>query len=152
MTLSPTILVCDDETDLREMLQEYLQKRGYSVILAADAAEMRQQVDAGAPDLILLDINMPGEDGLSALRNLRTENDVPVVMLTAAGETIDKIVGHAPATVRERHYAPATDEQTRAAIELIPPMDWGPGIATVQWGYGVPTVSPRDNVVRLRGA
>ena len=58
----------------------------------------------------------------------------------------------APATVRERHYAPATDEQTRAAIELIPPMDWGPGIATVQWGYGVPTVAPRNNVVRLRGA
>lgn len=65
---------------------------------------------------------------------------------------IDKIVGHAPATVRERHYAPATTEQIRAAIELMPPMDWGPGIATVQWGYGVPTVSPRDNVVRLRGA
>lgn len=88
-----TILVCDDEPDLREMLQEYLEKRGYRVTLAGDAPAMRDAVEAEAPDLILLDINMPGEDGLSALRSLRTDNDVPVVMLTAAGETIDKIVG-----------------------------------------------------------
>ncbi len=93
MNTTSTILICDDEIDLREMLQEYLQKRGYDVVLAFDAISMREAVDASAPDLILLDINMPGEDGLSALRNLRTENDVPVVMLTAAGETIDKIVG-----------------------------------------------------------
>jgi len=88
-----TILVCDDERDLREMLEEYLRKRGYEVALAGDAAELRTQIDAATPDLIILDINMPGEDGLTALRALRTENDVPVVMLTAAGETIDKIVG-----------------------------------------------------------
>jgi two-component system phosphate regulon response regulator OmpR len=89
----PSILVCDDETDLREMLQEYLQKRGYSVRLAGDAEQLRSEIEAEAPDLVILDINMPGEDGLSALRRLRTESDIPVVMLTAAGETIDKIVG-----------------------------------------------------------
>ncbi len=88
-----TILLCDDEPDLREMLQEYLEKRGFGVTVAGDAATMREAVETDAPDLILLDINMPGEDGLSALRSLRTENDVPVVMLTAAGETVDKIVG-----------------------------------------------------------
>lgn len=92
-TDQPTILVCDDETDLREMLQEYLQKRGYMVHLAGDAQELRSQIEASAPDLVILDINMPGEDGLSALRRLRTDSDLPVVMLTAAGETIDKIVG-----------------------------------------------------------
>lgn len=89
----PSILVCDDETDLREMLQEYLQKRGYSVRLAGDADELRAEVEAATPDLVILDVNMPGEDGLSALRRLRGESDLPVVMLTAAGETIDKIVG-----------------------------------------------------------
>lgn len=89
----PQILVCDDERDLREMLEEYLKKRGYHVSLAADAEELRAQIEAVPPDLIILDINMPGEDGLSALRALRSGNDVPVVMLTAAGETIDKIVG-----------------------------------------------------------
>ncbi len=80
----PLILVCDDEPDLREMLQEYLEKRAFRVTLAADAVEMRASLAENAPDLILLDINMPGEDGLSALRALRTENNVPVVMLTAA--------------------------------------------------------------------
>lgn len=89
----PLILICDDETDLREMLQEYLEKRAFRVVLAANADEMRAAWTDRQPDLILLDINMPGEDGLSALRSLRTESDVPVVMLTAAGETIDKIVG-----------------------------------------------------------
>ena len=87
------ILVCDDEPDLREMLQEYLEKRGFQVRLAGDAEEMRRQIAGTAPDLVVLDINMPGEDGLSALRRLRTENDLPVVMLTAAGETIDRILG-----------------------------------------------------------
>ncbi len=89
----PTILVCDDERDLREMLQEYLEKRGFSVRLAGNSDELRSQIAELSPDLIILDINMPGEDGLTALRSLRTESDVPVVMLTAAGETIDRIVG-----------------------------------------------------------
>ncbi|MEM9341437.1 MAG: response regulator [Pseudomonadota bacterium] len=93
MTETPTILVCDDETDLREMLQEYLQKRGFAVRLAANADELRSQIEAHEPDLVILDINMPGEDGLSALRGLRTSSDLPVIMLTAAGETIDRIVG-----------------------------------------------------------
>lgn len=93
MNSTHKVLVCDDERDLREMLEEYLKRRGFEVVLAGDAVEMRATFEAENPDLVILDINMPGEDGLSALRNLRTEHDVPVVMLTAAGETIDKIVG-----------------------------------------------------------
>lgn len=89
----PTVLVCDDERDLREMLQEYLEKRGFSVRLAGNSDELRTRIEELSPDLIILDINMPGEDGLTALRSLRTESDIPVVMLTAAGETIDRIVG-----------------------------------------------------------
>ena len=89
----PLILVCDDERDLREMLQEYLVKRGFRVKLAADAQALREAMEADAPELILLDINMPDEDGLSALRALRVTDDVPVVMLTAAGETVDRIIG-----------------------------------------------------------
>ena len=88
-----TVLVCDDERDLREMLQEYLEKRGFSVRLASNADELRSGIAEAAPDLIILDINMPGEDGLTALRGLRTSSDIPVVMLTAAGETIDRILG-----------------------------------------------------------
>ncbi|WP_068111131.1 response regulator [Tropicimonas marinistellae] len=89
----PTILVCDDETDLCEMLSEYLGKRGFTVILAHDAVQLRARLEETDVDLILLDVNMPGEDGLTALRTLRVDNATPVVMLTAAGETIDRIVG-----------------------------------------------------------
>jgi len=87
------ILVCDDEVGLREMVQEYLAKRGFKVTTAANADELRTVLTSGGIDLIVLDINMPGEDGLSALRSLRTENPVPVIMLTAAGDVIDRIVG-----------------------------------------------------------
>lgn len=87
------ILVCDDEVGLREMVQEYLAKRGFKVSTAASAEELRTVLGAGGVDLIVLDINMPGEDGLSALRSLRTDSQVPVIMLTAAGEVIDRIVG-----------------------------------------------------------
>ena len=93
MTDTSDIIVCDDERDLREMLQEYLEKRGFEVRLAANADELEARIDEAEPDLIILDINMPGRDGLTMLRTLRATRDTPVVMLTASGETIDKIVG-----------------------------------------------------------
>ena len=87
------ILVCDDEVGLREMVQEYLTKRGFSVLTAASAVELRTILASGGIDLIVLDINMPGEDGLSVLRTLRADNEIPVIMLTAAGEVIDRVLG-----------------------------------------------------------
>lgn len=93
MTVTATILVCDDEPDVRDMLREYLVKRGFTVRTAADSEELRASLENDRVDLILLDINMPGEDGLTTLRSLRSTNQVPVVMLTAAGEVIDRIVG-----------------------------------------------------------
>lgn len=93
MTEAPHILVCDDETDVRDMLAEYLGKRGFRVSPAGSAAELRDIVAAGPVSLVLLDINMPGEDGLSVLRTLRAAGNLPVIMLTAAGEAVDRIVG-----------------------------------------------------------
>ena len=87
------ILVCDDERDVREMVGEYLARRGFEVSTAADAAELRTVFARGGIDAIVLDINMPGEDGLSALRALRAENEVPVIMLTATAEVVDRILG-----------------------------------------------------------
>lgn len=87
------ILVCDDEQDVREMLQEYLGKRGFAVTTASNAQELRSELARSRTDLIILDINMPGEDGLAALRSLRVESQVPVIMLTAAGEVVDRIIG-----------------------------------------------------------
>jgi DNA-binding response OmpR family regulator len=88
------VLVCDDEPDLREMLGEYLARRGFAVTLAANAEELRTHLAGAAVDAVVLDIAMPGEDGLSVLRSLRAgPPSPPILMLTAAGETIDRILG-----------------------------------------------------------
>lgn len=94
MSDHPHVLVCDDEVDVREMLVEYLSRRGFRVSAAGNAAELRRSIAEDPPALILLDINMPGEDGLTVLRSLRGERaGVRVIMLTAAGEVVDRIVG-----------------------------------------------------------
>jgi len=87
------IIVCDDETHLREMVGEYLVERGYHVSEAADADVLHKKMACEAFDLVILDINMPGQDGLTALRTLRNSFDIPVIMLTAASEVIDRVVG-----------------------------------------------------------
>ena len=87
------ILVCDDELDVREMLKEYLNKRGFKISMASNGNELQTILSLNEVDLVLLDINMPGQDGLSVLRSLRTEDQTPVIMLTAAGEAVDRIIG-----------------------------------------------------------
>ncbi len=89
----PHVLVCDDEEEVREMLSEYLMRRGFAVSTASDAVSLRAAIAEKTINAIVLDINMPGEDGLSALRSLRAENDVPVIMLTATAEVVDRILG-----------------------------------------------------------
>lgn len=91
--MTTQIIVCDDEPHLREMVSEYLEDRGYSVRKAANGEDLLRLADRSKPDLILLDITMPGMDGLTALRQLRAQHQVPVIMLTAAAETVDRIVG-----------------------------------------------------------
>ncbi len=87
------ILVCDDEPHLREMICEYLTERGFETVQASDARMLLAAVEVEVPDLIILDVNMPGMDGLSALRELRTSSTVPVIMLTAAVDVIDRVLG-----------------------------------------------------------
>ena len=87
------ILVCDDELDVREMVQEDLGKRGFKVSAAANSEELRTILSVNPIDLIILDINMPREDDLTTLRSLRIDDQTPVVMLTAAGEVVDRIIG-----------------------------------------------------------
>ncbi len=93
MTGTTHILVVDDEPDIRETLQDYLELHGYRVTQADGGEALRAAIAAEAADLVLLDINMPGEDGLSLARFLREQTAIPVVMLTASGEVVDRIVG-----------------------------------------------------------
>lgn len=89
----PRILICDDEPDLRELVGEYLSLSNFEVELVADVAAMKQAVANDPPDMIILDVRMPGGDGLTALRALRTQSDVPVLMLTSMDGVIDRVVG-----------------------------------------------------------
>ena len=88
-----TLLLVDDERSLREPLAEYLTRQGFVVLEAESAAMARSRLAQETPDLILLDIMMPGEDGLSLCRHLVESRKLPVILLTAKGEAMDRIVG-----------------------------------------------------------
>ena len=93
MSDSPHILVVDDHRDIRDALARYLEKNGMRVTTAADARAMDAAMKAGHFDLVVLDVMMPGEDGLSVCRRLRSDSDLPILMLTALGEETDRIGG-----------------------------------------------------------
>jgi len=85
--------VADDEAHIRDVLRGYLEAEGFEVVQAADGNEALRVVREHHPDLVLLDVTMPGLDGVEVLRQLRTESDVYVIMLTARTEEVDKLVG-----------------------------------------------------------
>jgi two-component system phosphate regulon response regulator OmpR len=87
------ILLVDDDPDVREMLSEYLSNHGFDVAAADSGHTMRAALAESIPDVVLLDLRLPGEDGLSLLRYLRENHVLGVVMVTGAGEVVDRIVG-----------------------------------------------------------
>jgi two-component system phosphate regulon response regulator OmpR len=89
----PVVAVVDDEPEIRETIEEYLQMNGFAVVTAGDGRALRSLLQDRAVDLVLLDLNMPGEDGLSLARFLRAETRAAIIMLTAAGSVVDRIVG-----------------------------------------------------------
>jgi two-component system OmpR family response regulator len=92
-TAALRLLLVDDEPSLREPLASYLERQGFGVAQAANAAEARAYLAHETPDLVLLDIMMPGEDGLSLCRHLTETRAIPTIFLTARGEATDRIVG-----------------------------------------------------------
>ena len=89
----PHILVVDDERRIRTMLGRYLSDEGFRVSEASDGVAMREILERDTVDLVLLDLVMPGEDGLSLARHIRQRSEIPVIMLTGKGELIDRVVG-----------------------------------------------------------
>lgn len=90
---SAKILVVDDDPGIRELISDFLGRHGYTVETASDGASMEKELARYTPDLIILDVMMPGEDGLSIVRRLAGESGPPVIMLSAMGEETDRIVG-----------------------------------------------------------
>lgn len=87
------ILIVDDDKNICDVLRLYLEKEGYGVILCHDGNEAVVKFNALKPDLVLLDIMLPGMDGLQVCREIRKKSSVPIIMITAKGETIDKVIG-----------------------------------------------------------
>lgn len=90
---APHLLVVDDDSRLRNLLRKYLSDKGYRVTAAIDAADARAKLQGMVFDLIILDLMMPGESGLEFMQTLRRSSQVPILMLTAMGESADRIVG-----------------------------------------------------------
>ena len=93
MTQSQHIMIVDDEAPAREMVGDYLKMHGFTVALCDGGKSLRAAIEGGMPDLVVLDLNMPEEDGLSIVRDLKSRINVPVIMLTATASPIDRVVG-----------------------------------------------------------
>jgi DNA-binding response OmpR family regulator len=87
------ILVVDDEQDICELVEEYLTGEGYRVSTALDGVGMRRVMSHAQVDLVILDLMLPGEDGLTLARTLRSESGIGIIILTGRGETVDRIIG-----------------------------------------------------------
>ncbi|MDX1540728.1 MAG: response regulator [Geminicoccaceae bacterium] len=93
MVETPHILIVDDDPEIRDLLRRYLEKHDLRATTVGDGPAMRRALDGGRFDLVVLDLMLPREDGLSLCRQLRANTDLPVIMLTAMGEEVDRIVG-----------------------------------------------------------
>jgi two-component system, OmpR family, response regulator len=93
MSQSPHIIIVDDEAPAREMVGDYLKMHGFTVTLCDGGKSLRGVIETNVPDLVVLDLNMPEEDGLSIIRDLKSRINIPVIMLTATASPIDRVVG-----------------------------------------------------------
>jgi DNA-binding response OmpR family regulator len=93
MTNAGCVLIVDDDDSVRTMIAEYLESHGYAIAQAGDGTAMRAAIEQATPDVVLLDLNLPREDGLTLARYLRERYDVGIIMVTGAGDVVDRIVG-----------------------------------------------------------
>jgi two-component system OmpR family response regulator len=93
MSAQDHVLVVDDDLDIRSLLRDYLEKNGYRVTAVGDGKAMWAAFDEARPDILVLDVMLPGTDGLTLCRNVRARSGIPIIMLTARGEETDRIVG-----------------------------------------------------------
>ena len=93
MNHGPHILIVDDHREMRDLVSRALAKEGFRVSTAGDGKTMRKVMADANIDLVLLDLMLPGEDGLSLCRSLRAESDIPIIMLTAKGDEVDRVIG-----------------------------------------------------------
>jgi len=157
MTEANHILVVDDHKDIRETLARYLGEHGYRASTAESAAAARRFLETGAVDLVVLDIMMPGEDGLSLCRHLRETTKLPVILLTAMAEETDRIIGlemgaddYLTKPFNPRELLARIKAVLRRVVSLPPPGSETPGL---RYRFGTWTYDPgRQEILGSGGA
>ena len=138
MDTRSSILIVDDDRDIRTLLADYLETNGYRAQCAADGAAMSRMLDDVRPDLIVLDLNLPGEDGLTLCRKLRAHSSLPVIMLTARSEPLDRILG-LEMGVDDYMPKPFEPRELLARIRSV-----------LRRSHAMPSNAPADTVQQLR--
>jgi two-component system OmpR family response regulator len=158
------LLVVDDDREIRTLLSEYLEQAGYRVTAVADGRAMRRVLDSSRVDLVILDLMLPGEDGLTLCRELRSRSRIPILMLTARGEETDRIVGlemgaddYLPKPFNPRELLARTKSILRRAQSLPPNLEPEPvgNFRFADWTLDVTTrelLAADGLVVPLSGA
>lgn len=114
---SEHLLVVDDDRGLRDRLSRYLTEQGFRVTAVADGPAMDTFLAKQTPDAVIMDLMLPGEDGLSLARRLRTERDLPIIILSARGEDIDRIIG---LEIGADDYLPSHSIRVNSLPESVP--------------------------------
>jgi two-component system OmpR family response regulator len=155
METRPHIAIVDDHKDIRTLLSRYLSEIGYRVTAAEDAGEFRAQLQKSAPDLVILDVMMPGEDGLSLCRFLRETTSIPIILLTAVSAETDRIIGlemGADDYVTKPFNARELLARVRAVLRRtnsMPPKQQGPKSKRLRFGPWILDVSRRELVSQV---
>src|SRR6185369_14578763 len=125
-----TVLVVDDEPIVRDVVVRYLERDGFRTLTASDGAAARSLIEEREPSLVVLDVMLPGTDGLSLCRWIRDRSSLPVILLTARGEEADRIVGLELAAARDDHLrrGRARRQQSRGAAGRCPRPAHGEGV------------------------
>lgn len=146
----PHILIVEDARDIREPLARYLRDNGYRTSTAGDAAAARKAMKGAAIDLVVLDIMMPGEDGLSLCRFIRESSQTPVILLTARGEEVDRIIGlemgaddYLPKPFSPRELVARVAAVLRRT-QALPPRQHPPEAQRIQFGDWVLDTGQRE--------
>ncbi|EKE79026.1 response regulator [Oceanibaculum indicum] len=150
MEPTPHIAIVDDHADIRELVARYLGEHGYRVSTADSAASLRRLLQRSAPDLLVLDIMMPHEDGLSVCRDLRSTTNLPIILLTAVVEETDRIVG-LEMGADDYLTKPFNPRELLARIKAVlrrvnslPPRQAGPRSKTIKFGHWTLDVGRRE--------
>lgn len=156
------ILVVDDDPGIRGLLGEYFERHGFRVSVASDGQQMRRALEASRPNLVVLDVMMPGEDGLALCRDLRARSGTPIIMLTARADEVDRIVGlemgaddYLAKPFSPRELLARIKSVLRRARTLPSPLGAAHRVRFAGWTLDLAArqlIAPDDLVVSLSGA